>query len=79
MLKGMQGVDAKNFPHWLPLLSKALPGVPWMPVACKQVALNAIEVAKQVWPHLTFAEPLFETEFPKRFVLLLDLENDTCK
>ena len=29
-----------------------------------------------MWTHLTFAEPLFDAEFPKRFVLLLDLEND---
>ena len=47
-----------------------------MPVACKQVAINAKEVACKVWPHLEFKGPIFECDFPQRYVLLLDVEHD---
>ena len=56
-------------------LSTALPGIPTMPVACKQIALNAVEVSKKVWPNLTFKDPVFECDFPVRYVLLLDIEH----
>ena len=48
-----------------------------MPVACAQIAINAVNVARTVWPTLTFTEPIFECEFPKRYVLLLDIEHDS--
>ena len=76
MLKGKQGAENNNYPHWYPSLSKALPGVPSMPVACAQIALNAVNVARRVWPALSFNEPIFDCDFPKRYVLLLDMETD---
>ena len=58
LLKG--NMQQNNYPHWKLSLSKEYPGQPTMPVACRQIALNAIIDAKVIWPNLVFG-PLIDT------------------
>ena len=72
-LKGNQERD--NYPHWLAYFSH---GLVRMPVACKQIALSAIEICDTIiWPELQFA-PCDDRvkNWPERSLIFMQLEHE---